>query len=124
LPFEVKSLPELAAIEVRLSGRLSIEELRSVAAEVLTLADETGFRRALADCRDYLGGAGLGQVYFLTAQVTDRPVRARGAEAFVMPADPNAATDVRFYVNMAGALGTRVGMFPTREAAMRWLSAS
>ena len=124
MPFEVKPLPELAAIEVTLSGRLTIEDLRLVAAEVLYLADQTGFRRALADCRNYLGGAGLGQVYFLTAQVTDRPTAARGVEAFITPSDPDAATDVQFYVTMAHSLGTRVQMFPTREAAIRWLAIS
>ena len=124
MPYEVKALPELLAIEVKLSGRLAIEDLRSVAAEVLSLADQTGFRRALADCRNYLGGAGLGQVCFLTAQVTDRPVSMRGVEAFVAPVDPEAAADVQFYINMAGALGTRVQMFTTREAAIRWMLTS
>lgn len=122
MPYKVKALPELSAIEVDLSGRLTIEDLRLVAAEVLFLATQTGFRRALADCRNYLGGADLGQVAFLTAQVSDRPVSDRGIEAFIAPADRDAAADVQFYVRMAGYLGTRVQIFATREAAIQWLN--
>ena len=122
MPHEVKPLPELSAIGVKLSGRLTIEELRLVAAEVLSLAAQTGCRRALADCRDYLGGAGLGQVSFLTAQVSNRPVSERGIEAFIAPTDPDAAADVQFYVRMAGYLGTKVQVFATREAAIHWLA--
>lgn len=122
MPYEVKPSPELSAIEVRLSGRLTIEDLRLVAAEVMSLAAQTGFRRALADCRDYLGGAGLGQVSFLTAQVSNRPARDRGIEAFIAPADRDAAADVQFYVRMAGYLGTKVQAFATREAAIQWLT--
>lgn len=123
MPYEVKPLPELSAIEVKLSGRLTIEDLRLVAAAVLSLAAQTGFRRALADCRDYLGGADLGQVSFLTAQVSDRSVSDRGIEAFIAPADRDAAADVQFYVRLAGYLGTRVRVFTTREAAIEWLTA-
>lgn len=123
MPYEIETLPELSAIEVKLSGRLTIEDLRLVAAEVLFLATQTGFRRALADCRKYLGGAGLGQVAFLTAQVCNRPGNDRGVEAFIAPTDPNAAADVQFYVRMAGYLGTRAQVFTTREAAIQWLTA-
>lgn len=49
MPYGVKPLPELLAIEVKLSGRLTIEDLRLVASEVLFLATQTGLRRALAD---------------------------------------------------------------------------
>jgi len=123
MPYSVTALPELSAIEIKLSGKLSIEELRLVAAEVLYMAEQTGFRRALADCRDYLGGASLGQVYFLTEQVTDRATTARGVEAFIAPTDRYVAADVQFYVNMASARGTKVEIFPTREAAIQWMLA-
>jgi hypothetical protein len=121
MPYSVTTLPELSAIEVKLSGRLAIEDLRRVTAEVLLLADETQYRRALADCRDYLGGASLSQVFFLTQQLGDRPAISRGVEAFVAPADPHAAADVQFYVNMTSATGTRAQMFPTRQAAIQWM---
>ncbi|HYM44119.1 MAG TPA: hypothetical protein VET46_15285 [Steroidobacteraceae bacterium] len=122
MPYEVKPLPELLAIEITLASRLTIEDLRLVASEVLFLAAQTGFRRALVDCRDYLGGAGLGQVSFLTAQVSNRPVSDRGIEAFITPADPDAAADVQFYVRVANYLGTRVRVFATREDAIQWLT--
>jgi hypothetical protein len=121
MPYSVTALPELSAIEVKLSGRLTIEELRRVTAEVLLLADETKYRRALADCQSYLGGASLGQVFFLTQQVADRPAASRGVEAFVAPDDPHAAADVQFYINMTSAMGTRAQMFPTRQAAIQWM---
>ncbi len=122
MPYEVGPLPELSAIEIKLSGRLTIEDLRSIAAEVMSLATQTGFRRALADCRDYLGGARLGEVALLTAQVGGRPASARGVEALIAPADRDAAADVQLYVTMARNLGTEVQVFPTREAAVQWLT--
>lgn len=122
MPYEVKPLPELSAIEVKLSGRLTIEDLRLIAAEVMSLATQTGFRRALADCRDYLGGARLGQVALLTAQVGDRPASDRGIEALIAPADRDAAADVQLYARMAGNLGTNVQVFATRAAAIQWLT--
>jgi hypothetical protein len=121
MPYSVTALPELSAIEVKLSGKLTIEDLRRVTAEVLLLADETRYRRALADCHDYVGGASLGQVFSLTRQLGDRPVASRGVEAFIAPADPRAAADVQFYVNMTSSTGTRAQMFPTRQAAIEWM---
>ncbi len=123
MPYDIKPLLELSAIEIKLSGRLTIEELRSVAEEVMSLAAQTGFRRALADCRDYLGGARLGQVALLTAQVGGRPDSERGIEALIAPADRDAAADVQVYARMAGNLGTKVQVFTTREAAVQWLDA-
>ncbi len=122
MPYEVKPLPELSAIEVKLSGRLTIEDLRLIAAEVISLAAQTGFRRALADCRDYLGGARLGQVALLTEQLSNRPISDRGIEALIAPADRDAAADVQLYARMAGNLGTKVQVFATREAAIQWLT--
>lgn len=124
MPFEVKSLPELSIIEIRLWDRLTAEQLRSLAAEVIVLADKTGFRRALADCRDYLGGAGLGEIHFLTKDVTNRPASERGLEAFIAPTDQHTAADVQFYVQAARTYGTTVQMFASREAAIEWLSES
>lgn len=122
MPYEVKPLPGLAAVEITLSGRLTIEDLRLIAAEVMSLAAQSGFRRALADCRDYLGGARLGEVALLTAQVSNRPFSDRGIEALIAPADRDAAADVQLYARMAGNLGTRAQVFATREAAIQWLS--
>jgi hypothetical protein len=122
MPFEVKPSPELAAVEVRLWGELTIDELRSLAAQVIDLAAQTGFRRALADCVDYLGGAALGEVFVLTEDVTKRPVQERGIEAFIAPRDADTAADVEFYVNTARAFGTRVQIFATRDAAVEWLN--
>jgi len=124
MPFEVKLLSELSAIEIRLWDRLTAEELRSAASSVMESAERTGFRRALADCRDYLGGPGLGEVYFLTRDVTNRPASVRGPEAFVAPTDDYARADVQFYVEAARSLGTRAELFPTREEAIEWLIAT
>jgi hypothetical protein len=121
MPFEVKPSPALSAIEITLWGVLTIDELRSMAAAVIDLAVETRFRRALADCRDYLGGASLGEVFFLTQDVSNRPINERGIEAFIAPTDARTAAEVEFYVNTARAHGTRVQMFATRDAAIQWL---
>jgi hypothetical protein len=121
MPFSVRPLPEPSVIEIRLSGRVEIEELRSLATEVTLLAEQTGFRHALADCRDYLGGPGLGEIYFLTKEIANRPVGARGVQALVAPSDPRASADVQFYVETAHAYGTRARMFATRDAAIEWL---
>ena len=121
MPFELKTLPDLAAIELRMWDRLAIAELRSLTAQVINLAIATGYRRALADCRDYLGGASLGEVYFLTDDVTRRPAAERGIEALISPSDALAAADVEFYASAARTRGTDVRVFAEREAAIRWL---
>lgn len=121
MPFEVKVLPELSAIGIRMWDRLSIAELRSLATQVMSLANATGYRRALADCRNYLGGTGLGEVYFLTDDVTRRPISERGAEALISPSDALAAADVEFYASAARTRGSDVRIFAEREAAIQWL---
>jgi len=121
MPFEVRPLPEISAIELRLWGKLNIEDLRTLSAEVMTLAKTTGYRRALADCRDYLGGSGLGEVYFLAEEVTRRPGSERGVEALIALADALAAADVQFYATAARNRGTVVRVFAERQAATEWL---
>ena len=123
MPFEVKTLPELSAIRIRLWDKVTAAELRSLAAGVIELAKLSGLRRALVDCRDYLGGAGLREVFLLTQDVTDRPASQRGSEAIIAPSDPYVAADVQFYVETARRLGTNVRMFDSHEAAVAWLIA-
>ena len=121
MPFEINALPEISAIEIRMSGKLTIEELRSLTVEVTSLAKRTGFRRALADCRDYEGGASLGELYFLTKDLTQRAAHLRGPEAIIAPNNPRAAADVEFYAMAARNRGSNVWIFATREAAIEWL---
>jgi hypothetical protein len=121
MPFEVNLLPDVSAIEVRLWDKLSIGELRSLSTQVISLGKDTGYRRALADCRDYLGGPGLGEVYFLTEEVTRRPASQRGAEALIAPRDPLVAADIEFYVAAARNRGSNVQIFAERHAATQWL---
>ena len=121
MPFEIKELRELSAIDVRLWGKVSAADIRSLAAAVIELARTSGLRRALVDCRNYLGGAGFREVLSLTREVTDRPVSERGREAFITPTDPYAAADVTFYIHTANSLGTTARMFASREAAVGWL---
>lgn len=121
MPFELNTLPDLAAIELKIWDRLTIAELRSLTAQVIKLAAATGYRRALADCRDYLGGASLGEVYFLADDVTRRPVAERGIEALISPSDPLAAADVEFYASAARTRGTDARTFAERQAAVQWL---
>lgn len=124
MPFEIRELTELAAIQVRLWGKVSAADIRSLAAGVIELAKASGYRRALVDCRDYLGGAGFREVLSLTREVTDRPASERGVEAFIAPTDAYAAADVTFYIHTANSLGTTARMFASREAAVGWLAAS
>jgi len=122
MPFEIKELRELAAIDARLWGRVSTADLRSFAAAMIDLGRASGLRRALVDCRNYLGGAGFREVLSLTRDVTQRPLAERGREAIITPTDPYAAADVTFYVHTANSLGTMARMFATREAAVGWLT--
>ncbi len=121
MPFEITELRELSAIQVRLWDKLDAAELRSLAAAVIEVANASGLRRALVDCREYLGGAGFRDVLALAKDVTDRPTYERGPEAFIAPADPYAAADVEFYIHTANSLGTTAQMFISREAAVEWL---
>ena len=124
MPFEIRELTELSAIEVKLWGKVSAADIRSLAAAVMNLAKTSGLRRALVDCRNYLGGAGFREVLSLAREVTDRPVSERGREAFIMPTDAYAAADVTFYIHTAASRGTIARMFATREAAVGWLTGS
>jgi hypothetical protein len=121
MPFEINARPEISAIEIRMSGRLTIEELRTLIVEVTSLAKTTGIRRALADCRDYEGGTSLGEVYFLTKDITERAAHLRGPEAIIAPTSTRAAADVEFYAMAARNRGSNVCVFATREAAVEWL---
>jgi hypothetical protein len=122
MPFEFKEARELSAIRVRLWGKVSAAEIRSLAAAVIDLGKTSGLRRALVDCRDYLGGAGFREVLSLTREVTARPPAERGLEALVAPTDPYAAADVTFYMHTANGLGTTARMFESTEAAVEWLT--
>ena len=121
MPFEVKCAPDLRAIELRLWQRLSVSDLQLLLSEVAKLAGERGYRRALADCRDYLGGISIGEVFFLAKELSDRPADERGAEAIITPNDPSTRADVQCYVDTAAQFGTNARMFDSREAAVEWL---
>jgi len=124
MPFEIRELRELSAIDIRLWGKVSAADIRSLAAAVIELGKTSGLRRALVDCRNYLGGAGFREVLSLAREVTDRPVSERGREAFITPADRYAAADLTLYVHTANSRGTRARMFTSREAAVGWLMGS
>jgi hypothetical protein len=121
MPFELKRLHALRAIEVRLWQKLSVPELHLLVSDVMELAVATGYRRALADCRDYLGGVNLGEVFFLSKELAGRPDEERGIEAIVAPSDAYARADVQCYVETSASFGATVRMFPSREAAVAWL---
>jgi len=123
MPFEIGELKELAAIQVRLWGKVSGAEIRSLAAGVIELGRSSRLRRVLVDCRDYLGGAGFREVLSLTREVTARPANERGLEAFIAPADPYAAADITFYIHTANGLGTTARLFASRQPAVEWLTA-
>jgi hypothetical protein len=124
MPFEIAATSEVAAIEVRLWGRVSAADIRSLAASVIELAKTSGLRRALVDCRSYLGGAGFREVLRLTKEVTDRPGSERGREAIIVPTDPYAAADVTFYVHVANSMGATARVFTSRDSAVGWLTGS
>jgi len=124
MPFEIKEVTELSAIDVRLWGRVSAADIRTLAAAVTELAKTSGLRRALVDCRNYLGGAGFREVLALTREVTDRPASERGREAIIAPTDPYAAADVTLHIHTANSRGTTARMFTSREAAVGWLTGS
>lgn len=124
MPFEIRESTELSAIDVRLWGKVSAADIRSLAAAVIELGRTSGLRRVLVDCRNYLGGAGFQQVLSLTREVADRPASERGWEAFIMPTDAYAAADVTLYIHTANNLGTTARMFTSREAAVGWLTGS
>ncbi len=121
MPFEVRCSSALQAIEIRLWQRLSISDLQLLLSAVAKVAGETGYTRALADCRDYLGGISLGEVFFLAKELSDRPADERGAEAIISPNDPYTRADVQCYVDTADTFGTKARMFESREAAVEWL---
>jgi len=122
MPYEIKELSELSAVDIRLWGKVDAAEIRSLAATVMALAKTSGLRRALVDCRNYLGGAGFREVLSLTRDVSDRPVSERGREAIIAPTDPYATADLTFYVHAANSLGTTARLFSSREAAVDWLT--
>jgi len=124
MPFEIRELRELSAIDIRLWGRVTATDLRSLATRVLEVARQTGLRRALVDCRSYLGGAGFREVLSLTRDVAEQTPGERGREAIITPTDAYAAADVTFYVHTANSLGSKARMFASREAAVAWLTAS
>jgi hypothetical protein len=121
MPYETRLLTDEFTIEVRLWGRLPTDDIRSLAAEVLSLADETGFRRVLADCGDYEDVASLGEVYFLAEDVTERLLSMRGPQAIVAPTKTPVAANVEFYIVAARNRGSNIQMFSSRETAIQWL---
>jgi len=122
MPFEIRELKELSAIDVRLWGKVSAADIRSLAAAVIALAKTSGLRRALVDCRNYLAGAGFAEVLSLTREVAARPAGERGREAIIAPTDPYAAADLALHVHTANSLGETARLFTSREAAVRWLT--
>jgi hypothetical protein len=121
MPFEIKLLPDVPVMEIRIWDKLTIENVESMSNEVKTLVQASGVRRVLVDCRDYQGGVSLGDIYFHAKGIPERTADARRAQAFIAPANPVAAAEVQFYATAAGNQGTAVQIFSTRDAAIEWL---
>src|SRR6516225_10225768 len=115
MPFEIKLVPEISVMEIRIWDKLTLADVQSMSNEVSALARTTGIGRVLVDCRDYQGGVSLGEIYFHTKGVTERAPDARRPQAFIVPASPRVAADVEFYAMAARNRGTPVEIFPTRE---------
>jgi hypothetical protein len=121
MAWDIKASEKTGWIEVRYRGRVSSAELSAGCAETLRLAQETKRTRILADCSALEGGHSVVDLYTLAEGLAKSGTGRLLKEAVVLPRDPVAEQNVRFWQTTAQNHGLRVAVFPDRAGALAWL---
>lgn len=121
MSWNVRYVPELSALEVTYSGRLTSQELRASAAAVLEMRDGHATDRLLTDCSDLTAGGHT--VVDLYELAHGQPPGLKLREAVILPRDSSLWGNVEFWEATCFNRGFDVHSFRDRASAVAWLVA-
>jgi hypothetical protein len=123
MAYTVQYNPALQIVELRYTGRLTAQEARESTSEAIALGKENGDADALVDATKAEVATSVFDLYDLpnrqyAAQGMNRRVRV----AVIPPRIPKDEEAVRFYETACLNRGWQVRLFPSRDAAVEWLT--
>ena len=124
VPHVTEILPGQRIVEVVLSGALGDPEAVEMLVEAKKLQDEMGIPNALLDCTDVTTGLSYSSVVEMADYLVSQGVPAEWREAVVKPTNLTAAVTIGLWEAACNNRGILVKVFPDRESAVGWLTAS
>lgn len=124
MPVYARFLTNERLVEVVFRGQVSEAELRRAVDDTISLAANHQTCLCLADCLGLGGGHSFTDLYDLVALLEARKLGPQFREAILLPANPAAAEQVRFYETACFNRGINVRIFSDRAEAIAWLRGS
>ncbi len=122
MPYTVKHLPELDAVEVTFSGVITGADLRDATTEGISLGRATGATKALIDADGWEVAASLMDLYDLPAEQYAREGLLRQSViALVLPRSMSGRQAARDYEVFCQNRGWNVQVCPDHQAAIECL---
>jgi hypothetical protein len=109
-------------VEVRYSGAVVPDDITSVAAEALALAQENGTFHVLTDCTAMTSNPSVFTLYDLASTIEQLGLARVYREAVVVSEDRSHETEFEFYENTMVNRGLSVRRFRRHEEARSWLA--
>ncbi|MGD9420030.1 MAG: STAS/SEC14 domain-containing protein [Verrucomicrobiota bacterium JB025] len=118
MPETLKVNNELGIIELRAFGVLKKEEMLQTLEELKRLSAEHGILRLLADVSAVEHGPSVDETFEIFSSYPEGMKHAIVSE---VPLPPKVVRDVRFIENLSIRRKRAIGVFDSREDAVRWL---
>ncbi len=121
MPTSIKYLADLKIVESNYSGVVTPDELQQSMANgiELTTREKTGL--ILSDCTTMLEGHSVVDIFYFLSKIDRSVISHITKEAMILPLDPKAAENVKFYETTCQNRGLNVRSFDDRESALAWL---
>jgi hypothetical protein len=120
MPWVVEHDPKLAAVRIRLSGAVSIDDLRNMTEEASGVARSTGSERIMVDTSALTATVPISDIFDMPRFYSELGVDRGLKVAVIMPAIPELQKDVRFYETVCQNRGFDVTAFSTSDEAVAW----
>jgi len=124
VPHVTEILPGQRIVEVVLSGALDDPEAIDMLVESRKLQAEMGIPYALLDCTDVIKGLSYSSVVEMADYIVALGVPSDWRQAVVKPKDLTAAVTIGLWEAAGNNRGMSIKVFPDRESAVAWLTAT
>ncbi len=122
MPYAVKHLPELDAIEVTFSGVITGADVRSATSEGISLGKTTGATKALINADGLEVSASVLDLYALPAEQYAREgLSSRNPIAIILPSSMSGRQAAHDYEVFCQNRGWNVRVCADHQAAVDWL---
>jgi hypothetical protein len=121
MPWQARLSDKPKFVELIYSGSVEPDELQEALTAAASLARPGQTHFVFADCTNLLGGHSYMDLYHLISLLEPTGIERQIKEAIVLPLNPAASENVKFYEVVCQNRGFNVKAFQDRTEALSWL---